>query len=120
MRSIDSAVYLCTQALYSRDNFGVSPTELQNKINNTKSEEWWKLSSFTSSSSNDIQHHQRSAFPPFLVRLDGHRFSTFTRFFRKPYDTRSTYLFPLLLSSHPLPLFAFSVSPLVAFSHIFF
>ena len=30
---------------------------------------------------------------PFLVRLDGHGFSKFTRGFRKPYDERSFYFF---------------------------
>jgi tRNA(His) 5'-end guanylyltransferase len=26
---------------------------------------------------------------PFIIRLDGHKFSTFTRCFKKPFDERS-------------------------------
>lgn len=30
---------------------------------------------------------------PFIIRLDGHKFSTFTKNFKKPYDERSIHSF---------------------------
>ncbi len=42
----------------------------------------------------EIETLQMSHFPPehpYIVRLDGHRFSKFTSSFEKPYDCRSNF-----------------------------
>ena len=36
--------------------------------------------------------HRLNPTQPFVIRLDGHKFSSFCKYFQKPYDERSKYV----------------------------